>query len=461
MKVNVVRDDKLSKEYQLSISADDIKKHMNTLIAEESPNIALAGFRKGKVPLAMIKSHYGDKFEQKARMSVLEESIENLAKEHGLTREDLNITSHKMEGTNIDLTLTYDTMEPFELTELSTLKLDNYSLDENDAELQKLVYQRHFMNARTDFENPTEDAISEDCAVEAVVSVYFDEKQKMEVFANKTVLIYTSHDAYLGKDFVKKLIGMKAGDNVSFEVTFPKTQPSKELAGKKHKVEVNISKVWPMKGMTDAEFIEEQRNVLKAENDDDAKKKMLQRYARSFAADYIDPIHKRKVLDALDGAYKFDVSPRLLEKEREQIQKRFTQEKEQATQNGIILEEEMTKTPAEIEKELDKLALRRIKISNIFKKLSVKYATELQITEWDLQMQVFEYAHARGLDFNAVAELLGKNEEFKRTMINVARENKILNFVHKSATLTEKVEKEEIEILKVFNEILPGVLLTY
>ena len=58
MKVEKILEDKLKREFSVTIPANDIEQKINDKLVKLSKKVSVAGFRKGKVPLDIVKKKY-------------------------------------------------------------------------------------------------------------------------------------------------------------------------------------------------------------------------------------------------------------------------------------------------------------------------------------------------------------------------------------------------------------------
>ncbi len=72
------------KEVEVTLPYDEIKKEIESEVLKQTKNIQLPGFRKGKVPLSMIKKRFGDALEYEASEKVANARFWEVSKEKEL-----------------------------------------------------------------------------------------------------------------------------------------------------------------------------------------------------------------------------------------------------------------------------------------------------------------------------------------------------------------------------------------
>ncbi len=72
------------KEVEATFSYDEVKSEITSEVQKQTKNIQLPGFRKGKVPLPMLKKMYGDALEIEASEKVANNKFWEVAKEKEL-----------------------------------------------------------------------------------------------------------------------------------------------------------------------------------------------------------------------------------------------------------------------------------------------------------------------------------------------------------------------------------------
>ena len=84
MEVKVNEISTSEKEVEVTMTYDEIKSDIENEVKKQSKKIQMPGFRKGKVPLSMIKKMYGDALEYEASEKVANSSFWRIVKEKNL-----------------------------------------------------------------------------------------------------------------------------------------------------------------------------------------------------------------------------------------------------------------------------------------------------------------------------------------------------------------------------------------
>ena len=78
MQVTETLNDGLKRGYDITISASELDAKVNEKLVEARPEIEMKGFRKGKVPMALLKKQYG----QRLLGEAMQEAVDGAMAEH-------------------------------------------------------------------------------------------------------------------------------------------------------------------------------------------------------------------------------------------------------------------------------------------------------------------------------------------------------------------------------------------
>ncbi len=78
MQVTETLNDGLKRGYQILVTATELDDKVNEKLAEAQPEVQMKGFRKGKVPMALLKKQFGPKVLGEA----MQEAIDGAMNKH-------------------------------------------------------------------------------------------------------------------------------------------------------------------------------------------------------------------------------------------------------------------------------------------------------------------------------------------------------------------------------------------
>jgi trigger factor len=224
------------------ITKEVIESNLNKVAKEASKNLNVDGFRKGKVPVAVVKARYGQKLEEDATNEALRALFQEALKELNITNEELigepNITKFdKKEDGSIEVEVKLACRPTIELGDYKALipevKLEEVSQDEIETRLNDMASS----SAPIEKLKRKRAAKSGDYAVidfEGFVDgVAFDggkaEQYTLQLGSNSFI-----------PGFEDQVIGMKYEEEKDIVVNFPTEYQAANLAGKEATFKVKL-----------------------------------------------------------------------------------------------------------------------------------------------------------------------------------------------------------------------------
>ena len=112
MQVSETLNEGLSRGYAITVTAQELADKVNAKLLEAQPNVEIKGFRKGKVPLAMLKKQFGPSVLGEA----MQESVDAATKDHfeksgdrPAGQPDIKMTNEDWkEGDDVEVALSYE-----------------------------------------------------------------------------------------------------------------------------------------------------------------------------------------------------------------------------------------------------------------------------------------------------------------------------------------------------------------
>jgi trigger factor len=141
MEYNVVDLSSSEKEVEIKLSYTEIQKDIETEVKKQASSIQMPGFRKGKVPLPMIKKMYGDALEYEASEKVANSFFWKIAEENKLkpigqpSMTDLKFEPEK----DLTFKVKYETIPSIDIKGYKNLSFDIPDFVVKDEEIEKEI----------------------------------------------------------------------------------------------------------------------------------------------------------------------------------------------------------------------------------------------------------------------------------------------------------------------------------
>lgn len=261
------------REIEIIIPAEEPEKVYADILKDFRRNIQLPGFRKGKVPVAVIEKRFAKEIEQEVIQKIVPNSLDKAITDEKLfpveqpTLEDVEY----VRGGELKVKASFEvkpeiTLEKYKELEIS-IKADDYKVEDKTIDDQLEYLQKRGANLE-----PVDKARKIKRGDFVVIDLKGEpvDDEENEPFQREGITIEI---VTVDKDggFTKNLVGANVGDTLDFEVVYPQKFQDPHMAGKtvKYNVEVRDHKVQVVPELDD-EFAKdlgqfENLDALKAE----------------------------------------------------------------------------------------------------------------------------------------------------------------------------------------------------
>ena len=231
MSVQVENLEKNMAKLTIEVPAEELEKALEKAYQKQKKNISVPGFRKGKVPRAMVEKMYGPAvFYEDAVNSLVPEEYSKAAEESKLdivSRPEINVEQIE-KGKAFIFTATVAVKPEVTLGEYKGVEVEKSDVEVTDEDINKEVDKERENNSRT--------IDVDDRAVESgdIIKLDFDGSVDGVPFAGGKAENYTltiGSGSFI-PGFEDQLIGTKIGEDKDVTVTFPEDYHEKSLAGK-------------------------------------------------------------------------------------------------------------------------------------------------------------------------------------------------------------------------------------
>jgi len=394
----------------------------------------MKGFRKGKVPMALLKKQYG----QRLMGEAMQESIDGAMSKHFEDSGDRPamqpavkmINDDWKEGDDIHVEMSYEALPTIPEVDLKKIKLEKMIAKADEASVDEAL--ANLAETAQDFADRKKGTKAKDGDQ---VTIDFLGKVDGEAFeggaAEDYPLVLGSNSFIPG--FEAQLVGVKLGEEVEVNVTFPAEYGAENLAGKDAVFECKIKAVKAPKA---AEINDELATKFGAEDLAALKGQITERLEAEYAG-AARAVQKRHLLDALDKMVKFELPPSLVEAEAGQIAHQLWHDENPDVQGHDHPEIEPTD-------EHNTLAERRVRLGLLLAELGQK--AEIQVTDAEMTQAMMNQARQYPGQEREFFEFVQQNPQMQQQMRAPLFEDKVVDYVFELATVTDKdVSKDELQ----------------
>ncbi len=431
----------LKRELTITIPATDLSSKLDDKLSTLKSQVRLPGFRPGKVPVSHLKKVYGKQAMAEVINDTLNEST-NAAiaerKEKPASEPKFTLPEDEAKAEDIiagkedlEIAVAYEIIPDFEVKDFSGISIERPVVDISDDMLDERLKQIASSNL-------SYKAVKRKAKDGDQVTFDFLGKVDGEAFdggaAQDFKLVLGSGQFIPG--FEEQMVGLKAGDEKTLDVTFPEEYGAENLAGKAATFDVTIKEV----GEAEDPVIDEAfATNLGLESLDKLKEAVTSQLENEFGQKTRMKV-KRQLLDALDEAYDFDLPPSLVEQEFEGVWKQVTDDLERAKRT---FEDEDT-TEEKAKEEYQGLAERRVRLGLLLAEVGGQ--NDVQVTNEELQRAVVTRAQQFPGQEREVIEFFQKNPQQLASIRAPIFEDKVIDFILELANVTDKsVEPSELE----------------
>ncbi|MFZ5561268.1 MAG: trigger factor [Pseudomonadota bacterium] len=240
MQVSVETMSGLQRRLTITVPAARVDSEVNQRISKAARTVRMDGFRPGKVPVAVVKKRFGASIRQEALGELIRECFYEAVTQEKLTPAGFpTIESVKDEGNaDIAFVASFEIYPEVKLGNFADIKVERPVGEISEADVDKMIDTLRRQRATwTDTSEAAKDGDRLDIDFEGAVNG--------EVFdggsAKDFNLVIGSNRMIPG--FESGLIGAKAGDEPTLDVTFPENYQAENLQGKAAVFKVKVNKV--------------------------------------------------------------------------------------------------------------------------------------------------------------------------------------------------------------------------
>jgi trigger factor len=434
MQVTETLNEGLKRGYNVVVPASELASKVDEKLVNARPEIEMKGFRKGKVPMALLKKQYG----QRLMGEAMQESIDGAMAKHFEDTGDrpaaqpaIKMTNEDWkDGDDIHVEMSYEALPVIPDVDLKSIKLSKMVTKADKASVKEAL--ANLAETAQVFADRKKGSKAKDGDQ---VTIDFLGRVDGDIFEGGTgedyPLVLGSNSFIPG--FEDQLVGVKVDDNVDVKVTFPAEYGAKNLAGKDAIFECTVKVIKAPKA---AKINDELATKFGADNLEGLKSQIAERLEEEYAG-AARSVQKRALLDVLAGMVSFELPPSLLEAEAGQIAHQLWHEENPEVKGHD--HPEITPTD-----EHNMLAERRVRLGLLLADLGQK--AEIQVTDAEMTQAIMNQARQYPGQEREFFEFVQKDQQMQQQMRAPLFEDKVVDYVFELSTISEsEVSKEELQ----------------
>ncbi|MGM0926581.1 MAG: trigger factor [Pseudomonadota bacterium] len=420
MQVSVDTTSQIERRITVQVPAAEIDEAVNARLKDAAKNVRMDGFRRGRVPMSVIRQRYGSDVRNEVVGEVMRERYVRAISEHELNPAgfpQIEPTVNEA-GKDLEFVATLEVYPEVELAPIEGTEVERPVVEVTEADVDEMIDTLRKQNAAWEaVERAAEDGDQ--------VTIDFQGFLGDEPFEGGSA---EGHDLVIGSGsfipgFEEQLIGAQAGEEKEIKVTFPEDYQAENLAGQEATFKV---KAHAVKGQTlpevDAEFVQK---FGVEDGDLDKFRAEVKKNMTREASQAVDNRVKQQVLTAMQKANEIPVPQALVQQETDGLKRQAAQ------QFGLGEDFDVSQLPNEL---FEEQARSRVEVGLLL--AEVIKANELEASDDEIRAKVQELAEQYQEPEQVVEHYMG-NDQLKTQVKSAILEEKAVDVLLGQASVKD------------------------
>lgn len=388
----------------IEVPAEEFEKAMTKAYQKQKNRIAIQGFRKGKVPQAIVEKMYGPEvfYDDAANLLINEyypKELEN-CEEEVVSNPEIDVEQIG-KGQNFIFTAVVALKPELKLGEYKGVEIEKIPAEVTEDEVMAEILKAQKENSR---KVPVEDRAAQ---LEDEVTINFDGYMDGVAFeggkGDNYKLTLGSHSFI--DTFEDQIVGKKIGDSFDVNVTFPEEYHAADLAGKPAVFKVDLLGISAIElPELDDDFASEVSSFdTFDEYKEDVKKVLEVKKEKTVKSE-----KQAKILEKLCETAEVEIPEAMIEYNQERMFDEFAQS---MMYQGLQMEQYLKLTNTSKEELMERIkpdAIARIKTGLVLEE--VVKAEGITATDEEFEEQLKSMAAAYQMDVEKIKEIMGDKE---------------------------------------------------
>ncbi len=428
MSLQVEKLEKNMAKLTIEVDAAKVTEAIKKAYDKNKGKMSVPGFRKGKVPQAMIEKMYGPEvfYEDAANFMIPDayaDEVDNNKELEIVSQPKIDVVQLE-KGKNFIFTAEVALKPPVELGKYKGVKIDKIETEVTDEDIDKEIKREQEANARTI--TVTDRAVKDGDTAVIDFEGFMDGVAFEGGKGDNYPLVIGSHSFIPG--FEEQIIGKNTGDEIDVNVTFPEDYNAKDLAGKPavFKVKINEIKEKELPELDDEFASEVSEFDTMAEYREDVKKNLAEKKEKEAKDKKEDA-----VIEAIIKDSKMDIPEAMVDT---QVRTMINDYARRLKSQGLSLEQYFMFTGLDMEKftaQMKPGALKRIE-SRLVLEAIVK-AEGFEVSDDEYEKELERMAEESKMELDKLKEYIGDDEYGKNQIVEDIKIQKAVDLIVESA----------------------------
>lgn len=424
----------LKRAYNIVLPAGELDAKVNEKLKEAQPSVGMKGFRKGKVPMALLKKQFGPRIMGEAMQEAIDGAMSEHFKDSGdrpALQPEVKMTNEGWkEGDDVAVEMSYEALPGIPGFDAKAIELEKLVVKAGDTAVTEAL--ESLAKNSQNFEDRKKGSKAKDGDQVVIDFKGSVDGEEFEGSAGEDYPLELGSHSFI-PGFEEQLVGAKAGDEVSVNVKFPEEYGAENLAGKDVVFACTVKAV---KAPAAAAIDDELAQKYGADDLAGLKAQITERLEAEYAG-ASRTVMKRKLLDVLDEMVKFDLPPSLVDAEAGQIAHQLWHEDNPDVEGHDHPEIETTD-------EHKGLAERRVRLGLLLAELGRK--NEIKVSDAEMTQAVTAQARQHPGQERKFFEFVQQNPQMRQQLQAPIFEDKVVDFIFELATVAEKdVSRDDLQ----------------
>ncbi len=387
----------VKKKLVVTVTAETVNKEMNSGFQSLKSTVQVPGFRKGAIPINILKSRFGDHVREEVTKKLIESTYIEVLRDQGLAPVEMpkiDVNTKKLEEEKeFVYTLTLEVTPEVNVDDYKGMGLKKSSIEVSDKDIEEGL--KRLAEAKNEFKEVNRAAASGDMVV-VDFEAFLDGKPIKHSKTNDYSIVLGEKTLLPGFD--EALTGVSKGDSRDADITFPENYSEQGLGGKTAVFKIAVKSV---KEKTVPALDDEFAKDMECDSLEALRKKVKDELVKVKETHEKESL-KTQVLDKLIEKHRFEVPDSLVNRYLGLILNRIIDSMRQ----GNVNPGDEKLSPEQLREKYREMAVRSVKEDIILDAISAK--ENVQVTEAETDTAVRNIAMTRNVTFESLMDRIRK-----------------------------------------------------